>query len=152
LPVIAAPPPPAPALEVTAPVQSARAWLGVGNPEHVHAGGQFRWSHWAATVSVGTLGLSHSVSGSLRYFTPVGGYVEAGTTWLRLAPLSAHTPGDFFPLGHWNVGWQWSLSRWLLDVAVGPPPFHLMNSSIVPLNVLNATALPRLRLGVAYAF
>lgn len=148
-------PPPPPLIAQTHRTPETTAWCGVGNPDYAFLGVQHRWADWGGLVSVGTLGLSHSLGGSFRYFIPVGwrgGYVEAGMTWLRLAGLSAHTPDEFFPLGYWNVGWQAHFARWKVDVAVGPPPVHMMNTETVPMSVLNATALPRLRVGVGYAF
>lgn len=128
---------------------------GVGNPDWLHAGVHGRLGPLGATVTVGTLGLAHGVTGIGRWFLPapvLGGFVEAGASVVRLAPISELTPGDLYPLGFVAVGWQFRLDRWLLDLSVGPPPTLLADLTAPPLPVLNATGLPRFRLEAGYAF
>ena len=128
---------------------------GVGNPEWVHAGVHGRLGALGATLAVGTQGLAHGVTGAGRWFLPApaaGGFVEAGATVVRLAPVSDQTPGDLFPLGFVALGWQWRLDRLLLEAAIGPPPTLLADMIAPPLAALNAGALPRFRLEAGYAF
>ena len=145
-------PPPA-ENEASRPVFAATA--GLGNPEWLHVGAHGRLGPLGATLAVGTQGLAYGLTGAGRWFLPapvLGGYLEAGASVLRLAPVSAETPGDFFPLGFVALGWQWRLERWRFDVTLGPPPTLLGGPEIPALAALNATALPRFRLEVGYAF
>lgn len=145
-------PPPAES-EASRPAVTAIA--GLGNPDWLHAGVHGRLGALGATLTLGTIGLAHGLTAAGRWFLPtpvLGAYAEAGASVIRLAPISDQTPGDLFPLGFVALGWQHRAERWLVDVALGPPPTLLGGPSIPPLAALNAMALPRCRLAVGYGF
>lgn len=129
---------------------------GLGNPDWVHAGVQARLGALAGTATLGSIGLGHALTATGRWFFPApippGSYAEAGASVIRLAPISDQTPGDLFPMGFVGLGWQVRAGRWLFDVAAGPPPTMIGGPAIPPLVALNASALPRFRFEVGYAF
>lgn len=148
---IASLPPELPSLE---PVQSTHLVLGLANPEWLHLGVEGRRGHLGYSLAAGTLVLAHDVTGTARYFwsDQAGGlFAEAGVTALRIAPISAQTPGDWFAMGMVGVGYQIVTGRMVTNLGIGINPLPLPPSNNQPMFSSNAAALPRILLQAGFA-
>ncbi|MBM3274907.1 MAG: hypothetical protein FJZ00_07125 [Candidatus Sericytochromatia bacterium] len=149
-----APKPPAPPDEWAFPRGLALV-AGIGNPEWIHAGINYRYAHLGGTLTVGTLGQANNLGLGARWFfspRPGGPYVELGATAVQLAKLSADTPtDDIFYQKYVGVGWQVQSGGFLANLGAGlheTPP----RSAAAPASVVTSGAFPHFLLEAGYGF
>lgn len=127
--------------------------VGLANPQWLHGGVEGRVGPWGGSLTGGTVGLAHTITGTGRFYPfagPGGFFLEAGVSGIRLAPVSDDTPAGWAPVGFLGAGYQLQFGRVITNFVIGLPPLALPEGPNPSLFVRNAQALPRVAVQVGF--